>query len=649
MRRMLQTLLILVLLLGMVPIVQAQTASHEVTTNPDDELVVITNDGRLVVKDLDVPAGFQPVVWESPVTGFTNVTAADFNGDGSAEVLGLRGSEAIVYDPVRRTNEPNTAFTFTASTGQSWQRVVTGDFDGNGSQEVVLFETVAPPNQTNMRVFYYSAANGWTQTRTQVHGINWTALATGKIMGNNRDQLVGVRPIGNNKFQILMWDPGDGWREFFDNRDYVFPWVNLAVGNIANDADNKDELVLTRSGVLDQRDSFLVMRWVAGQVNLQDVAAGRFFPEFRWIGLADVNASGDQEVFLLRPGRFNNTNIVGMTSRNIGNDTAVSFDDLSGIDKYKGIRGADFNGDNRDEVVVMSSNEYLIYTDPANGSAKTSTSGSFIDNGNFAVGNIDGPGIPTGPALAVSPLTLDFSVQAGLSDSKTINITNSSVGTLAWTATVTEGGSWLSLSAYNGTAPSTPQVIVTTSAGMSGSYVGKVRIDGAADVSNSPQIVTINLNVTAPQFAVSPTRVSWFYIPPNDPGTRSVTITGAQIPWTASVVNTQVAEQVEAALAAKQPVTREGDTLVIGAGENATRVPLVTWLTVNPTSGTAVPGGTFIDLSLILNQVPVGFSSANVIFIAQTPATPSALIVRAGVLRSADASDLYFLPMMIRN
>lgn len=649
MRRMLQTLLILVLLLGLVPIAQAQTATHEVTVNPDDELVIITNDGRLVVKDPDVPAGFQPVVWESPVTGFTNVVAADFNGDGSAEVLGLRGSEAVVYDPVRRANEPNTAFTFTASSGQSWQRAVTGDFDGNGSQELVLFETVAPPNQTNMRVFYYSAANGWTQTRTQVHGINWTMLATGKVMGNNRDQLVGIRPYGS-KFQILMWDPGDGWREFFDYHDYVFPWVNLAVGNVASDAENKDEIVLTRSGVLDQRDSFLVMRWVAGQANLQDVTAGRFFPEFRWIGLADVNASGDQEVFLLRPGRANNTNIVGLTSRNVGNDNAVSFDDLNGVDKFKNIRGADINGDNRDEVVVMSSNEYLIYTDPANGSAKSSFSGSFIDNGNFAVGNIDGPGVPVGPALAVSPLTLDFTVQAGLTDSKTINITNTSTGTLAWTATVTEGGSWLSLSTYNGTAPSTPQVIVTTSNGMMGNYVGKIRIDGASGVSNSPQVVTVNLNVTAPQFAVSPTRVSWFYMPPNDPGIRTVTITGAQVPWTASVVNTQVADQVEAALAAKQPVTLDGDALVIGAGESATRVPLVTWLTINPASGTAVPGGTFIDLSLILNQVPLGLSSANVIFIAQTPATPPALVVRASVLRSqADASDLYFLPIIVRN
>lgn len=648
MQRTLQFLMALVLLVGIVPMAQAQTASHEVTAHPDDELVVISSDGRLIVHDPDVPAGFQKVIWESPVTGFTDVVAADFNGDGSAEVLGIRGSEAIVYDPVRRASEPNTAFTFTASAGQSWKRVVTGDFDGNGSQEVVLFETTQVATGIRMRVFYYSAANGWTQTLNEEQGVNWVAVATGRVMGNNRDQWIGIRPVSGGN-QILIRDPFDGWRDIFDNRAYGFPWVGIAVGNVVNDAENKDEILLTRSGVLNVRDSYLVLRWVAGQTQLSDVSGARYFPEFRWIGLADVNASGDQEVFLLRPGKAGTTNIIGLTSLNYGNDTAVSFDDLSGIDKYKGIRGADFNGDNRDEVVVMSSNEYLIYTDPANGSAKSSTSGSFIDNGNFAVGNIDGPGTPTGPALAVSPLTLDFSVQAGLTDSKTINITNSSVGTLAWTATVTEGSSWLSLSAYNGTAPSTPQVIVTSSAGMSGSYVGKIRIDGAAGVSNSPQIVTVNLNVTAPQFAVSPTRVSWFYTPPNDPGTRSVTITGAQIPWTASVVNTQVAEQVEAALAAKQPVTRDGDTLVIGAGENATRIPLVTWLTINPTSGTAVPGGTFIDLSLILNQVPVGFSSANVIFIAQTQATPPALVVRASVLRSADASDLYFLPMIVRN
>ncbi len=141
MRHLLRTLAILAIVLALVPVAQASTTPAQPEAHPDDELVIISSDGRLIARDPDVPSGFRPVVWESPETGFTNVATGDFNGDGTAEVIGLRGGEAVVYDPVPRAGEPNTARVFIASSGQTWRNVVTGDLDGNGTDEIILVES----------------------------------------------------------------------------------------------------------------------------------------------------------------------------------------------------------------------------------------------------------------------------------------------------------------------------------------------------------------------------------------------------------------------------------------------------------------------------------------------------------------------------
>jgi hypothetical protein len=393
----------------------------------------------------------------------------------------------------------------------------------------------------------------------------------------------------------------------------------------------------------------LVFRWVAGSSNLQDVAGDKFFPEFRWIALADVNGSGDDEIFLLRSGRVNNTDIVALTSRNYGSDSMVQFNQLSGQDKWRGIRAGDVDGDGKDEVIVMSSNEYLIYAQPDVSTAPTSFPGSYIDNGNFAVGNLDGPGIPQGPSLVVSPLTVTLNLQAGQGGSQVVNITNEGSGTLNWTANVTAGATWLSVSQSAGTAPSSIVLAINSNALTPDSYVGRVVIDGGPGVYNSPQTITVNVTITAPEFSAQPGSVSWFYQPPANPGVRSVSLSGQNVAWHAGVVPMSAATRVEQALAAGQPIKLQDGRLVIGAGANAEDVPIVDWIDVNPVSGVATPGGIFVDLSLVLDRVSYGYNTAAVVFVADTVASPQAVVVRASALRSQPGgSDLLFLPLMTR-
>lgn len=649
MRVVLRSLAILVIALALVPATQVSpvVAQPEVV-NTGDELVVITNNGRLQAIDPYTPAGYQQVVWESPETGFIVVDTGDFDGDGSAEVVGIRGGEAVVYDPVPRPGEPNTARVFLATVGQTWSNVATGDFDGNGSDELVLVETSSVPGlAVQMYAFRFNAPN-WNQIFSQGQGARWQALATGDVMGNGRDQLVGTRNV-NSAHQIVIFDPANSWQLIYDRADYGFPWVALAVGDMNTDPANKAEILATRSGTGAEQPSFVVFRWVAGASSLEDVASGFYNPEFQWLALADVNASGDGEAFLLRPGNVNGTSIVALTNYNIGTDPLVPFNELFGQTKWNGIQAGDIDADGKGEVIVMSPDEYLVYNDPANSTASVSYRGSFINNGIFAVGNLDGPGTSTGPFLNVSPLTVTLTLQAGQSASQPTSITNTGVGTLGWTATVIDGSTWLSMSPSSGTAPSTPQLLVNTGAVIPGQYVGRVRIDASAGALNSPQTITVNLTVTAPQFSVQPTRVSWFYQPPINPGVRTVTISGQNVPWHAGVVVPSVAAQVEQAVADGQPVKLQDGQLVIGDDSSAGGVTVVDWININPVSGVAVPGGAFVDLTLVLDRVPNGLNSVSVVFVADTIASPPAVVVNASVLRSQpNGTDLRFLPLIVR-
>lgn len=647
MRVVLRSLAILVIVLAMVPLAQTGAAlAQPDVVNTGDELVIITNTGRLEARDPFTPPGLRPVVWQSPLEGFSDVATGDFNGDGSAEVVGLRGSEAVIYDPVLLPGEPSTARTFNATAGQAWRNVVTGDFDGNGSDELVLVETA--PSGSILYEFRFTVSGGWNQVFSAVYGAPWARLASGDVIGNGRDQVVGIRNVGATN-QIIIFNPANNWQTV-NTFTREFPWVYVTVGDVTLDGAGKDEIVVSRSNVGATLPSMLVFRWEVQFSELQTQERETFNPEFRWIALADVNASGDDEVFLLRPGRSQGTNIVALTSRNYGVDQGTPvFNELSGQDQWNGIQAGDVDADGRDEVIVMSPSAYLIYGQPDVSTASTNFPGAYSSTGIFAVGNLDGAGQPAGPTLSVTPLTINRTLQSGQNSSDPITIANSGTGTLNWSATVVEGAAWLSMSPSSGTAPSTPQLLISAGGVAPGQYVGQVRIDGSAGATNSPQTITVNLTVTAPQFSVEPGRVSWLYTPPVNPGVRTVTIRGQNIDWHAGVVPMSAAAQIERAVAAGQTVKLQDGVLLIGEGAGAEGVPIVDWIDINPLTGTAVPGGIFVDLTLVLDRVPYGINSAAVVFVADGVASPPAVVVRAGALRTLpNATDLYYLPLISR-
>ena len=120
-----------------------------------------------------------------------------------------------------------------------------------------------------------------------------------------------------------------------------------------------------------------------------------------------------------------------------------------------------------------------------------SLEGWFIDN--VRVSRLSA----TPSQLVVSPLGLTFLGIAGAASpgAQTINISNGSAEELGWSANVSQGSSWLTLSSVTGVAPST--VSVDSSGLTAGTHLGVIEITapGAAD---SPATVNVTLTLSAP-------------------------------------------------------------------------------------------------------------------------------------------------------
>ena len=420
----------------------------------------------------------------------------------------------------------------------------------------------------------------------------------------------------------------------------------MAVGNTNSDGQNKQELVTTRSDVLGTFPSMLVFRYIGSSSSMETVDTFNYFPYFTKIALGDVNASGIETIYLLRPGLNQGTPIVALTNRYYGSGSVTQFNELAGQERFKNLQTGDIDADGKAELVVMAADEYLIYTEPATSKNLQQVPGSYSSTTNFVLANVDGTGLPSGPALGVNPTSITWNLQAGQNAGQQVQISNVGQGTLNWTASVIEGGGWLSINPSSGTAPTTMLASANTTNLLGGTYTGKIRVTGVGgNIGNSPVDINVSLTVTAPQFSAQPTKVSWYYRPPTGPGANFVQVFGPSINWHAGAVPTSLVPQIEEAIAAGKAL-RWNDGLLLIDGQPLTEdVPVVLWIDINPTEGTATQSGTSVQLNLVTAEAPYGFNTAAVVFVADQVASPPAVVVRASVLRSlANQSDLTFLP-----
>jgi hypothetical protein len=644
MKRLLWTFTTAILIVTLLPAAISVTDSGPALAQvaQDDELVIVERDGRIVVwepSDWSVP-------WESESTGWQKVATGDFNGDGAVEILAIRGGEAKVFDPDVPPGTDSVSFEQVIQ-GEVWNLPVTGDIDGDGRDEIILTRSTDETGIEERLLAWDGNATGtsWTLTYNAGFGGRWRDVATGDVNGDGKDEVAAIRNV-SGAHTLLIWEPitDQNWLVIY-NENWDFPWLDIAIGDTHVDSGDKDELLLSREGVEAQLPSFLVFRWRSTGSDLEVVERETFFPYFHSMAAGDINENGTDEVFLLR--RIPSGSSPALIDKTYGPDYIYDLKTLDGQSQWDRVELGDLDGDRRDEAVVMSDNNYRVYWQPEENASSEERPGSYITTGWFAIGDVDGA-TPTQPSLGLSRTTVTVSIQAGQGGSEDVQVVNNGSGTLNWTASVESGSNWLSLTPSSGVAPSTLRLEIRTAGLAVSSYTGRVRVDGGAGVLNSPQYITVNLEVTAPPLAVTPSTLSWYHIIGTEPVAQNVRVFGNNVPWHAGVVPMEGAEAIRQAVDAGTPVTWQGDRFVIrdqgeGAGKD---VPIVDWLDITPSSGVATVGGVLVSIDPIGSRVPYGVSKVAVVFVAAEAAMPRAVVVDVTMESRSGNERSWFLPLV---
>jgi len=213
-----------------------------------------------------------------------------------------------------------------------------------------------------------------------------------------------------------------------------------------------------------------------------------------------------------------------------------------------------------------------------------------------------------------------------------------------WTASVTSGASWLSVSPASGTTDGAMTVTVNTLGLSEGSHSGEIEVDGGAGTLGSPQTITVDLAVTAPLFAVTPGSLDWFYEQNTTVDYQDVEVIGANLNWYAGVV--PMDPLMAKALAAGATLERIDGGWLLNDGTAPLSVPVIDWIDILPSHGTATVGGTDVRVGMVPDKVPAGYHNLALVFVTEGVASPRAAVVDLTVLAYNGGTGLTFIPVV---
>lgn len=500
-----------------IPAAQAQQ------TTPDEEIAFINVNTNVQIVDPYTAPGKQPFQWTSPTAGYSNMAVLDANADGIKEIIAIGSNTARILNPLLGTITSAPAFESVITAGFIYVSVASGDVIPNdGGRDEIILQRTDNRNGNGYSIQIWdgdSAGRQWQIAYDEAFGVPWLRLDTGDYNGLAGDELFMVRNgLAPDRLDYrikIMSITSTGSFQTFAEQSYTFPWIDLAVGNTHINNGNLAEMVLSRDDVLGVFASYLVFQYappslIANAPGGQKIA----YPPFADIAVGDTNASGDDEVFLIRDPLEGGSGI-SMIGLNYGSDTFPAAWE-SGVQlgrNLKAVAMGDVDGDGKAEVVVAQPSSYKIYLDPATSLTAASDwiTANFRDPYILRTGNFDGDGVnQTPPKLAVDKTSLQFSMLRGGANpnSQTFQVLNQGGGVLAYELSKENGSAWFDVNPFSGSAPGTHTVTINGADLAPGEYTDAIIVTATtANTENTPQRVNVKLTVTptGPELGVSPT------------------------------------------------------------------------------------------------------------------------------------------------
>jgi len=525
-------LIILFILVGI--LFAPQPAFAKVETDNSEEIVFIDTDGFIRVLDIH-QVGANPLV--------------KWVGGGS------KTGKLAIYDPVvaaggagkPQINEiPWDTLYTTSITGGKPLLVGAGNLDAGipGDEIVYVIELEDAFKDEEKDVTRATIIKPTTLTPDgrswQFHiekkhfDNNWSQIDIANVDLEGADEVAFANEdedAGGGK--VELYRIADGLNRIWNESSNTNPWRSVALGQI--EAGGPLEMVITRKASKKPTHMF-VYRYQNG--TMVDYLSEGFTPYPRFSILADVNGSGDDEIFMLR--RDSDPRLI---MRNRGGD-GVAFTDIA-LDEdgqYRTGTSGDVDGDGKDELLILRPDRLRLYT-------QLDLDASHNDYNNLksdrvaTIGDLDKIGFVKGPELRADKLRIEATIESGKqAQTQSFIMTNVATAQAVPLTMVVEGNpSWVVARMDQSQTPAT--IFVAFNANQAQPGIHKTRLiftSSDATVTNQPYVVELSLTIVSAEVIITPQALIYSVYPcesPMDIQKSQIEVTGSGgVRYTATVM-----------------------------------------------------------------------------------------------------------------
>ncbi|MFH1754314.1 MAG: VCBS repeat-containing protein, partial [Candidatus Latescibacterota bacterium] len=226
----------------------AGVAAADFDADGVDECVVVKNsNGSFVILKLDnstIKSEYSSLEYGA-ATDWRGVATGDFDADGTPEFASLRNSDGqICLFEVAGEEITLVYSTDIFDATAQWAAISAGDFDGDGSDELVA------ARNSDGAIFVLRLENGrigeWVRDETPGSGSEWLGIAAGDFDGDGKDEYIANRNVDGDFYQYSV---SAGVVEFESHEYFVTGLENdvIAAGRLSSKGQAYDELVVIRN------------------------------------------------------------------------------------------------------------------------------------------------------------------------------------------------------------------------------------------------------------------------------------------------------------------------------------------------------------------------------------------------------------------